>query len=145
MRRSILLTVLAVLAAPPLVAQQQVAFAQDLGRLSIEELAQIKVTSVSKTEEPLNEAAAAIFVITCLLTAIPTAIVVWFTKEFQIRAAGFFACAGAAIGALSISVLLRSPAVWTSGLVCLFVVAGFVAGLTYWFVMSELATGEDSM
>ncbi|MGY2846798.1 hypothetical protein ACVIHH_002695 [Bradyrhizobium sp. USDA 4518] len=88
---------------------------------------------------------AAIFVITCLLTAIPTAIVVWFTEEFHIRAAGFFACAGAAIGALSITVLLRSPAVWTSGLVCLFVVAGFVAGLTYWFVMCELAAGEDSM
>ncbi|WOH78811.1 hypothetical protein RX327_23135 [Bradyrhizobium sp. BEA-2-5] len=88
---------------------------------------------------------AAVFVITCLLTAIPTAIVVWFTEEFHIRAAGFFACAGAAIGALSITVLLRSPAVWTSGLVCLFVVAGFVAGLTYCFVMRELATGEDSM
>ncbi|MGY4571000.1 MULTISPECIES: hypothetical protein [Bradyrhizobium] len=88
---------------------------------------------------------AAVFIITCLLTAIPTAIVVWFTEEFHIRAAGFFACAGAAIGALSITVLLRSPAVWTSGLVCLFVVAGLVAGLTYWCVMCELATGEDSM
>ncbi|MCC8975844.1 hypothetical protein [Bradyrhizobium brasilense] len=88
---------------------------------------------------------AAVFIITCLLTAIPTAIVVWFSEEFHIRAAGFFACAGAAIGALSITVLLRSPAVWTSGLVCLFAVAGFVAGLTYWFVMCELAAGEDSM
>ncbi|MFQ3456930.1 hypothetical protein PMN64_26965 [Bradyrhizobium sp. UFLA01-814] len=86
---------------------------------------------------------AAVFIITCLLTAIPTAIVVWFTEEFHIRAVGFFACAGAAIGALSITVLLRSPAVWTSGLVCLFVVAGFVAGLTYWFVMCELAAGQD--
>src|SRR4051794_2064600 len=52
------------LAAVPLVAQQQVASAQDLNKLSIEELAQIKVTSVSRTEEPLNQAAAAIYVIT---------------------------------------------------------------------------------
>ncbi|WP_342728583.1 hypothetical protein AAFG07_19000 [Bradyrhizobium sp. B097] len=88
---------------------------------------------------------AAVLVITCLLTAIPAAIVVWLTEEFQIRDAGFFACAGAAIGALSISVLIRSPAVWTSGLVCLFVAAGFIAGLTYWFVMRELAAGEHSM
>ncbi|MGF6309891.1 hypothetical protein ABIB82_004112 [Bradyrhizobium sp. i1.8.4] len=88
---------------------------------------------------------AAVFVITCLLTAIPAAIVVWLTEEFQIRAAGFFACAGATIGALSISVLIRSPTVWTSGLVFLFVAAGFIAGLTYWFVMRELAGREDFM
>lgn len=37
---------------------------EDLQRLSIEELAQVEVTSVSKRAEPLNEAAAAIFVIT---------------------------------------------------------------------------------
>lgn len=42
----------------------QVASAEDLRRLSIEELAQIRVTSVSKTAEPLNRAAAAIYVIT---------------------------------------------------------------------------------
>ncbi|WP_050630842.1 hypothetical protein [Bradyrhizobium viridifuturi] len=88
---------------------------------------------------------AVVFVITCLLTAIPAALVVWLAEEFQIRAAGFFACAGAAIGALSISVLVRSPAVWTSGLVGLFIAAGCIAGLTYWFVMSELAAREDSM
>ena len=52
------------LLALPIAAQLQIASAQDLNRLSIEELAQIKVTSVSKTEEPLSEAAAAIYVIT---------------------------------------------------------------------------------
>lgn len=88
---------------------------------------------------------AAVFVITCLLTAIPAAIVVWLTEGLQIRAVGFFACAGAAIGALSITVLIRSPAVWTSGLVCLFAAAGSIAGLTYWFVMRELAAGEGFM
>ncbi|WP_076858138.1 hypothetical protein [Bradyrhizobium mercantei] len=81
---------------------------------------------------------AVVFVITCLLTAIPAAIVVWLSEELRIRSAGFFAGAGAAIGALSITVLLRSPAVWTSGLVVLFAAAGFVAGLTYWFVVREL-------
>lgn len=64
-----------------------------------------------------------VFVITCLLTAIPAAIAIWLSEEFRIRSAGFFAGAGAAIGALCITVLLRSPAVWTSGLVCLFAAA----------------------
>ena len=45
-------------------AQEQVAYAIDLRRLSIEELAQIRVTSVSKVAEPLNQAPAAVFVIT---------------------------------------------------------------------------------
>lgn len=45
-------------------AQEQIASAQDLRRLTIEELAQIQVTSVSKVSEPLNRAAAAVFVIT---------------------------------------------------------------------------------
>ena len=88
---------------------------------------------------------AAVFVLTCLLTAIPAAIVIWLSEEFRIRSAGFFACAGAAIGALCISVLLRSPVIWTSGIGCLFVVAGFVAGLTYWFVMRALAEFEQAM
>ena len=82
---------------------------------------------------------AAVFVITCLLTAIPAAIVIWLSEEFRIRSAAFFACAGAAVGALSISVLVRSPAIWTSGIGCLFIAAGFVAGLTYWLVVRALA------
>ena len=85
-----------------------------------------------------------VFVVTCLLTAIPAAIAIWLSEEFRIRSAGFFAGAGAAIGALSITVLLWSPAVWTSGLVCLFAAAGFVAGLTYWFVVRELEAAEHS-
>jgi iron complex outermembrane receptor protein len=54
---------LAILASP-LSAQVQVASAPDLRRLSIEELAQIKVTSVSKVAEPVSQAAAAVYVIT---------------------------------------------------------------------------------
>ena len=52
------------IAATPLSAQTQLAQAEDLNRLSIQELAQIKVTSVSKSAEPLSEAPAAVFVIT---------------------------------------------------------------------------------
>ncbi len=48
----------------PLTAQVQNASSSDLNRLSIEELAQIKITSVSKIAEPLSQAAAAVFVIT---------------------------------------------------------------------------------
>ncbi|VIO75790.1 hypothetical protein CI1B_61030 [Bradyrhizobium ivorense] len=88
---------------------------------------------------------AMVFVITCLLTAIPAAVVVWLGEAFRIRSAMFFGCAGAAIGALSISVLMRSAAVWTSGVGILFIVAGFVAGLTYYFVTRELAAYEHSM
>ncbi len=58
------LLVFAIAATPLAGQQQQVASAEDLRRLSIEELTQIKVTSVSKTEEPLNLAAASIYVIT---------------------------------------------------------------------------------
>ncbi|HET8796454.1 MAG TPA: TonB-dependent receptor, partial [Thermoanaerobaculia bacterium] len=63
-RAAALVVALATLSFAPALAQQQIASAEDLRRLSIEELAQIKVTSVSKTEEPLNQAAAAVFVIT---------------------------------------------------------------------------------
>ena len=47
------------------------------------------------------------FVITCLLTGIPAAAIVWLSEKFQIRAIWFFGCAGAAIGALSVELLLR--------------------------------------
>ena len=63
-RRFVGAVAFASLGAFPLAAQQQIASTEDLKRLSIEELAQIKVTSVSKTEEPLNQAAAAVYVIT---------------------------------------------------------------------------------
>ena len=43
---------------------EAVAEQPDLSDLSIEQLAQIKVTSASKTEEPLSEAPAALYVVT---------------------------------------------------------------------------------
>jgi iron complex outermembrane receptor protein len=54
----------AVAVAPPAHGQQQASAEQSFGRLSIEELTRIDVTSVSKRAEPVNEAAAAIQVIT---------------------------------------------------------------------------------
>lgn len=59
----LLVAVLSLLVTP-LAAQVQPESPGDLNRLSIEELAQIKVTSVSKTAQPLSQAAAAVFVIT---------------------------------------------------------------------------------
>lgn len=56
-------SLLAIFAAP-LSAQTQIASASDLSRLSIEELAQIKITSVSKIAQSLSGAATAVFVIT---------------------------------------------------------------------------------
>jgi len=50
------------LSACPATAQQ-VASVQDLSKLSIEDLANVQVTSVLKTPEPLSDAAAAIYVI----------------------------------------------------------------------------------
>ena len=64
MRRLWIIGLLALLAALPGAAQNQVAEAGELKRLSIEELMEIDVTSVSRRSERLNQAAAAIIVIT---------------------------------------------------------------------------------
>jgi outer membrane receptor protein involved in Fe transport len=48
---------------PPLASARSLAAFPDLGGLSIEELSQIEITSVSKRPEPLSEAPAAIYVI----------------------------------------------------------------------------------
>lgn len=58
-----LFTLLALLSSS-ISAQTQIASADDLSRLSIEQLSRIKVTSVAKTEQSLHEAAGAVFVIT---------------------------------------------------------------------------------
>jgi iron complex outermembrane receptor protein len=51
-------------AAPHVASAQSLAALPDLGDLSIEELSEIEITSVSKPPEPLSEAPAAIYVIT---------------------------------------------------------------------------------
>src|SRR5579862_3614457 len=56
---------LALTAIPAGVARADAALsAADLDRLSIEDLAKIQISSVSKTAQPLGDAAAAIYVIT---------------------------------------------------------------------------------
>jgi iron complex outermembrane receptor protein len=50
-------------ASPPALAQD-VASLSELGRLSIEELANLPVTAVTRTAQPLSQAPAAVYVIT---------------------------------------------------------------------------------
>ena len=83
-------------------------------------------------------APAIILAITCALTGIPAALVVWLSERLRMRSLLFFGCAGVAIGVLSQGILFRSfsAATW------LFVMLGFLAGLDYWFVAGRYA-GDD--
>src|SRR6516225_4062257 len=78
------------------------------------------------------------FIITCVLTAIPSAILIWLSERFQIRSVVVFGCIGAQIGASSQTLLFwRFDAFgW------LFVVAGCAAGVNYWRVAGRHA-GRD--
>ena len=69
-----------------------------------------------------------VFVLTCLLTVIPAAFVVWFSERFETRSLLFFGCAGAAIGAATQTLLFGTFASFS----LLFVLAGYLAGLAYW-------------
>jgi hypothetical protein len=73
---------------------------------------------------------AIILVVTCALTGIPAAFVVWLSEKLGMRSFLFFGCAGGAIGTLSQTVLSQS----VSGFTWFFVVLGFLAGLDYWFI-----------
>jgi hypothetical protein len=75
------------------------------------------------------------FVVTCLLTAIPAAAVIWLSERFQIRSVLFFSCVGAAIGTSSQTLLFRTFD-WLSWL---FAIAGLVAGICYWSVAGRHA------
>jgi len=61
---AVALACLALGAAQPAAAESLAVAASDLTRLSIEELAEIEISSVSKKAEPLSDAAAAVYVIT---------------------------------------------------------------------------------
>ena len=77
------------------------------------------------------------------MTGIPAAAIVWLSEKFQIRAIGFFGCAGAAIGALSVELLLRGiGATLPATINLLFAGVGLVAGLVYWHVAGTHA-GRD--
>src|ERR1700746_2864190 len=49
-----------------------------------------------------------VFIITCVLTAIPSALVIWLSERFQIRSVWFYGVAGMGIGALSQVLLFRT-------------------------------------
>jgi len=78
-----------------------------------------------------------IFLIMCLLTGIPAAFVIWLGKKFQLRSFWFFGAAGAVIGALSQTVILGLLVLRWPGTSLLFVLAGLIAGLVYWWVVER--------
>jgi hypothetical protein len=80
----------------------------------------------------------AILTITCALTGIPAALVVWLSERLRMRSFLFFGCAGGVIGALSQGILSQS----LSSFAWFFVGLGFLAGLDYWFVAGRYA-GDD--
>jgi hypothetical protein len=80
-----------------------------------------------------------ILILTCLLTAIPAALVIWLSERSRMRSALFFGCAGGAIGALSQTIVFLSFYVPAA---VVFVPAGLVAGLTYWHIVARPAGGE---
>jgi hypothetical protein len=83
-----------------------------------------------------------IFIITCLLTGMPAAVAIWLSEKFRIRSVLFFGCNGAAVGALSQSLIFWPSTPLPQGISWLFLVAGFAAGLAYWFVAGKYA-GRD--
>jgi len=78
-----------------------------------------------------------IFLIMCLLTGIPAAFVIWLGKKFQLRSFWFFGAAGAVIGALSQTVVLGLLVLRWPSTSLLFVLAGLIAGLVYWWVVER--------
>lgn len=92
------------------------------------------------------------FIFICLLSAIPSAIVICLSEKFRVRSVVFFGCAGAVIGAVCVGFFDRVSAayargqggpidqpfaIWTSGAAGVFVVAGLAAGVTYWFIAAK--------
>ena len=75
-----------------------------------------------------------VFAVTCAMTAFPSIFLIFLSVDLQARSPVFYGIAGSVLGALCISLLVRSLAIWTFWVGPLFVVAGFAAGLTYWLV-----------
>jgi len=80
-----------------------------------------------------------ILILTCLLTAIPAALVIRLSERSRMRSALFFGCAGGAIGALCQTIVFLSFYVPAA---VVFVPAGLVAGLTYWHIVARPAGRE---
>jgi len=80
------------------------------------------------------------FLIICMLTAIPAAVVIWVSEKLGIRSVLFFGGGGAVIGGSLASLL--GVSLMDLGAGWLFPVAGFAAGVGYWFVAGKYA-GRD--
>jgi hypothetical protein len=89
-------------------------------------------------------AAFAIFVITCLFTAIPAALVIWLGRKFQMRSIWYFAGAGAVIGILSQIAFFAGLLSRTPGKNPLYLLAGLIAGLVYWRIIERDRGGAVS-
>jgi hypothetical protein len=83
-----------------------------------------------------------IFLIMCLLTAIPAAVAIWLGNKFRMRSVWFFGCAGAVIGGLSQIVFFVALLSGSPGTSPLFVLAGLTAGLAYWWVAERRPGGD---
>jgi hypothetical protein len=86
------------------------------------------------------------FLVICVVTSFPAAIVVWISERLQISAIAFFGCAGAIIGGVSVELLWRSFVLQAPpvpvGVHLLFAIAGLAAGLVYWHKAGKFA-GRD--
>ncbi|MCC8942343.1 hypothetical protein H8A99_39540 [Bradyrhizobium sp. Arg68] len=75
-----------------------------------------------------------VFPFVFVMSAIPALIAIWLAELLRTHSIVYFACAGAATGALCISALPLSDRVWASGVGWIYVVARVAAGATYWCV-----------
>ncbi|WP_063682882.1 hypothetical protein [Bradyrhizobium stylosanthis] len=78
------------------------------------------------------------FFVTCALTSVPAAILIWLGKRLRTRATSFYVGSGLLIGALFCALLFKDMGL----LGVAFVLAGGPAGLVYWRVAGRY-TGED--
>src|SRR3954470_22286154 len=80
------------------------------------------------------------FLIICLLTAIPATAVIGVSERFSIRSIWFFGGAGAAMGAVvQLALIGVFGGTGRSFIPSALVVAGFAAGVAYWWVAGRHA------
>ena len=85
-----------------------------------------------------------IFLVTCVLTGIPAAVVDWLREKVQLQSICFFGTVGAAIGGLSQTLLFTAFTSRPAGVNPLFLLAGLAAGLVYWLVAGHRSEGDRS-
>ena len=74
-------------------------------------------------------------ILTCLLSGMPSALVIWLGESLRIRSVLFYATAGAAIGALIASSIFGT----LFEMDALFALAGCLAGAAYWSAAGKSA------